>query len=325
MKTVQFSRFGGPEVLEVVDVPVPSAGAGEVLVRITAAGINFFEVLMRADRYAVTPRLPMFPGVEAAGVVEAVGEGVDQLLLGRRVAAPLFASGRPFGGYAEYVAIDAGLAVPLPDALSFEDACALMVQGLTALHLLRQSPVADKQVLIPAAAGGVGSLLLQLAKAQGARRVIALAGGEAKLDLVRSLGADVAIDHRADNWVAEVRDATESGVDTIFDTVGGAMTKEFLDLLSQGGELVFAALGRFQLSAADLEAMIGRNQSLRGFALLPLMSPEELRASLRQLFDLAAGGRLRVAIGGRIPLDRASAAHRLIEERCSTGKVLLIP
>ncbi|TIT75937.1 MAG: zinc-binding alcohol dehydrogenase family protein, partial [Mesorhizobium sp.] len=137
MKAVQFSRFGGPEVLQVVDVPAPSAGVGEVLVKVAAAGINYFELLMRADRYAVTPGLPMLPGVEAAGTVEAVGEGVDARLLGSRVAAPHFVSERPFGGYAEYVTINASLATPLPEALSFEEATALMVQGLTAFHLLR--------------------------------------------------------------------------------------------------------------------------------------------------------------------------------------------
>lgn len=147
MKAAQFSRFGGPEVLETVDLPTPEPQAGEVLIRVHAAGINFFEVLMRADRYAVTPQLPMVPGVEAAGVVEAVGQGADDTLIGTRIAAPLFASTRPFGGYAEYVTIDAGLAVPLPDPLSFEEATALMVQGLTAFHLLRQSPPANRTVL----------------------------------------------------------------------------------------------------------------------------------------------------------------------------------
>ncbi|TGP19166.1 MULTISPECIES: zinc-binding dehydrogenase [unclassified Mesorhizobium] len=325
MKAVQFSRFGGPEVLQVVDVPAPSAGVGEVLVKVAAAGINYFEVLMRADRYAVTPGLPMLPGVEAAGTVEAVGEGVDARLLGSRVAAPLFVSERPFGGYAEYVTINASLATPLPEALSFEEATALMVQGLTAFHLLRQSPPANKAVLIPAAAGGVGSLLIQLAKGQGAGSVIALAGGKAKRDLVLSLGADAAIDHQAADWAAEVRDVAKCGVDTIYDTVGGAMTKEFLDVLSPGGELVFAALGRLALGTAELEAMIGRNQSLKGFALLPLLSPDILKASLSEVFGLAASGKLRVTIGGRFPLDQAGEAHRLVEERRSTGKVVLVP
>jgi NADPH2:quinone reductase len=326
MKAVQFNRFGDPEVLEVVELPTPAAGPGEVLVKFGAAGINFFEVLMRADRYAVTPSLPMFPGVEAAGTVEAVGEGVDPGLLGRRVAAPLFVSARPFGGYAQYVAIDAGLVVLLPEALSFEDATALMVQGLTALHLLRQSPPSGRIVLVPAAAGGVGSLLVQLAKGQGARRVIALTGGKARRDFALSLAADVAIDSSTADWSAQVREASNGlGAGTVYDTVGGALTGAFLDLLAPGGELVFAALGRFQLSASDLEAMIGRNQSLKGFALLPLLSADSLKASLGALFELAASGRLKVTIGGRFPLHQAGEAHRLLEERRTTGKVVLVP
>ncbi|MDX8526750.1 zinc-binding dehydrogenase [Mesorhizobium sp. MSK_1335] len=326
MKAIQFNRFGGPEVLQVVDLATPVAAAGEVLVRVGAAGINFFEVLMRADRYAVTPSLPLSPGVEVAGTVEAVGEGVDRRLLRQRVAAPLFVSARPFGGYAEYVAIDAGLVMPLPDALSFEDATALMVQGVTSLHLLRQSPPAGRTVLVPAAAGGVGSLLVQLAKGQGARRVIALAGGKAKRDFVLSLGADAAIASSEADWPAQVREASDgSDAEIVYDTVGGALTKEFLDILAPGGELVFAALGRFQLPASELEALIGRNQSLKGFALLPLLSPDSLRTSLAQLFDMAASGRLKVAIGGCFPLDEASEAHRLLEERRAIGKVVLLP
>ncbi|TPI10816.1 zinc-binding dehydrogenase [Mesorhizobium sp. B4-1-3] len=326
MKAIQFNRFGGPEVLEVVDVPTPAAQAGEVLVKVEAAGINFFEVLMRADRYAVTPALPAFPGVEVAGTVEAVGEGVDPSLFGRRVAAPLFVSARPFGGYADHVTIDAGLVVPLPDALLFEAAVALMVQGLTALHLTRQSPPAGRTVLVPAAAGGVGSLLIQLAKGQGARRVVALAGGAAKRDFVLALGADVAIDSSAADWPTRIREASDGlGAEIVYDTVGGALSRAFLDLLSPGGELVFAALGRFQLPASDLEAMIGRNQALRGFALLPLLSADSLRAGLGELFELASSGRLKVAIGGRFQLHQAGEAHRLLEERRATGKVVLLP
>ncbi|AZO44773.1 zinc-binding alcohol dehydrogenase family protein [Mesorhizobium sp. M7D.F.Ca.US.005.01.1.1] len=326
MKAIQLGRFGGPDVLEVVDLPAPVPQAGEVLIRVHAAGINFFEVLMRADRYAVTPQLPMILGVEAAGVVEAVGEGVDAQLLRRRIAAPLFMSQRPHSGYAEQVTMPADLAVPLPDALPFEDATALMVQGLTALHLLRQSPPRAKSVLVPAASGGVGSLLVQLARLKGARQVIAAAGSKAKLDLALSLGADATVDYTNPDWPAQVRDVTDGkGVDIIYDTVGGALTAASLQALAPGGELVFAALGRYALTASDLEAMIGRNQSLRGFALLPLLSPDVLKASLSELFQLAASGRLQVAIGGRFPLDQAGEAHRLLDERRSTGKVVLMP
>ena len=326
MKAIQLSRFGGPDVLEVIDLPSPAPLAGEVLVRVHAAGINFFEVLMRRDGYAVTPQLPMILGVEAAGVVEAVGQGVDVALLGSRVAAPLFVSQRPHSGYAQQVTIDADLVVPLPDTLSFEDATAVMVQGLTALHLVRQSPPGGKSVLVLAASGGVGSLLIQLARLKGVRQVVAAAGGNPKLDLALSLGADAAVDYIKPDWSARVRDITGGqGADIIYDTVGGKLTAASLQALSPGGELVFAALGCYALGASDLEAMIGRNQSLRGFALLPLLSPDVLKASLSELFQLAAIGRLQVAIGGRFPLDQAGEAHRLLDERRSTGKVVLIP
>lgn len=326
MRAIQLSRFGGPDVLDVIDMPKPEPQAGEVLVRVHAAGVNFFEVLMRADRYAVTPQLPLMLGVEAAGTAEALGQGVDKRLLGARVAAPLFASTRPFGGYAQYVTIDAKLAVPLPDALSFEDATALMVQGLTALHLLRQSPPKGKSVLVLAAAGGVGSLLVQLARRQGAGVIIAAAGSAAKLDLAMSLGAGAAIDYSKADWVAQVREATGgAGVDIVYDTVGGSMTAAVLAALAPRGELVFAALGRYALGASDLEAMINRNQSLRGFALLPLLSPDVLRGSLCELFHLAASGGLLVTASSRFPLGQASEAHRLLDERRSTGKVVLVP
>ncbi|TGQ36407.1 zinc-binding dehydrogenase [Mesorhizobium sp. M00.F.Ca.ET.216.01.1.1] len=326
MRAIQLPRFGGPDVLEIIDVPKPAPLAGEILIRVHAAGVNYFEVLMRGDRYATTPDLPMILGVEAAGTVEAVGQGVDASLAGKRVTAPLFASKRPFGGYADYVAIDASLAVPLPDALPFEAATALMVQGLTALHLLRQSPPAGKSVLVSAAAGGVGSLLVQLAKRQGASLVIAAAGSKAKLDLALSLGADAAVDYSKTDWPARVQEAMGgAGVDIIYDIVGGPMTTASLKALAPCGELVFAALGRYAIGASEREAMILQNQSLRGFALLPLLSADVLRASLSELFQLTASGRLRVAIGGRFSLDQAGEAHRLLDERRSTGKVVLIP
>lgn len=326
MRAIQLNRFGGPDVLDVVEMPKPLPQAGEVLIRVHAAGVNFFEVLMRGDHYAVTPQLPVILGVEAAGTVEALGQGVDASLTGTRVAAPLFASKRPFGGYAEYVTIDADLAVPLPDALSFEDATALMVQGLTAFHMLRQSPPKGKSVLVLAAAGGVGSLLVQLARRQGASAVIAAAGSAAKRDLALLLGADAAVDYRGADWAAQVREATGgAGVDVVYDIVGGSITAASLEALAPGGELVFAALGRYAIGASELEAMITRNQPLRGFALLPLLSADGLRASLSELFHLAASGELAVIRGGRYPLDQAAEAHRSLEERRSTGKVVLIP
>lgn len=321
MKAVRFDHFGPPEVLKVVEVPKAMPREGEVLVRVRTAGVNFFEVLMRANRYAVTPQLPMIPGVEVAGVVEAIGEGVDSAVIGARVAVPLFALGRG-EGYAEYVAVPGASVISIPDALSFEAAVALMVQGLTALHMVRQAPPRDKTVLVHAAAGGVGSLLVQLAKREGAGSVIATASSEKKRSLSRTLGADAAIDYTAEGWQETLRE--KAPVDLIYDTIGGEVTRASLAALAPGGELVFAALGRFRLEVDDLNSMFEKNQTLKGFALLPLLS-ETLADDLSALFSLAVSGALIVAKGASFPLDKAADAHRAIESRGVSGKVVLVP
>ena len=326
MKAIQFSRFGPPDVLEVVERPDPEPGQGEVLLRVHAAGVNFFEVLMRADRYAVTPELPMFPGVEVAGTVERAGPGADPSLVGARVAVPLFAIGRGSGGYAEFVAVDGGSVVRLPDALSFAAATGLMVQGLTALHLLGRSPARGKAVLVNAAAGGVGSLLVQLARRDGARVVIAAASSDEKRALALSLGADHAVDYTTTGWQEDLKRQTGGrGADIIYETVGGEFSRAALDALAPCGELVLAAMGRFGLAAADIERMLGENQSIKGFSLLPLLTPEGVSSDLAELFDLAAAGKLKVVEGGRFPLNQAVEAHRAIEQRLVAGKVVLVP
>ncbi|QRM41161.1 zinc-binding dehydrogenase [Rhizobium rhizogenes] len=325
MRAVQFSRFGPPDVLDVIEIPVPELAPGEVLVRVHAAGVNYFEVLMRADRYAVTPELPMIPGVEVAGVVERVGEGADPDLLGVRVGVPLFALGRG-GGYAEFIAVDATSLVHLPDHIGFDDAVALMVQGLTALHMTRRNPPTGKSVLVIAAAGGVGSLLMQLAKREGARQVIAAASTKEKRDIALSLGADLAIDYGEANWADVVRALTDDvGVDILYDAVGGSVTKAALAALAPAGELVFAALGRFDLDKADMDQLFSQNQSLKGFALLPLLSPDNIRSDLTELFELAANQRIRVLQGGQFSLREAWRAHEAIERRAVSGKIVLVP
>jgi NADPH2:quinone reductase len=326
MKAVQLTRFGNPEVLEIVDLPVPSPGPGEVQVRIRAAGVNFFETLVRQNRYAVTPQLPTILGVEAAGVVEALGEKVDPSLLHRRVGLPIFAVGRASGGYAQYIAIKASDVVLLPDNLPFEEATALLVQGLSALLLTRHTSPQDKTIAITAAAGGVGSLLIQLAKRAGARSIVALAGTPEKLRLATSLGADFALDYRAPSWLDQLKESTNgTGVDIIYDSVGGPLTGALLTALAPLGQLIFAALSRCQLTTRDLENMFQQNQSIRGFALLPLLKPATLKEELSSLFNLAQSGDLKVLIGGRYPLENAAEAHRALENRLSAGKVVLIP
>lgn len=324
MRIVQLSRFGGPEVLEIVETKKPALHPGVVLVRVRAAGVNFFEVLMRQDRYAITPDLPMSMGVEAAGVVESVGEAVPQEIVGKRVAVPLFAAGAD-GGYSDYVVARQDDIYLLPDRLSFDDAAALQVQGLTALHMVRQGSPEAKSILVTAAAGGVGSLLVQLARSSSESLIIAAAGTDEKRQLARSLGADAAVDYSRPGWSEEVREIAGGGVDLAYDLVGGAHTKPCLQSLAPGGELVFGALGRVDLEPSTLEELFAQNQSIRGFALLPLLTGEGLKKDLAWLFDQAASGRLRVLNGGRYPLDEVADAHRALESRSTVGKVVVVP
>jgi NADPH2:quinone reductase len=291
--------------------------------------VNFSETLMRRNRYAMTPELPAVLGHEVAGEIGALGAGVRGLEVGARVGAPLFAAGAWYGGYAEYALIDAGFVAPIPPALSFEKATALMVQGLTALHLVKQAPPGDKTVLVSAAGGGVGSLLVQLAKRAGARRVIAAASTPEKLDFARSLGADSGVDYTRPEWVEQARAAAGgAGPDIIYESVGGAVTKAGLDALAPLGRIViYGALNiqSFELGVPELLGLIFKNQSLTGYALAPLLTPEKLRTGLAELFDLAVHGGLKVTVGGTFPLERAADAHRALEGRRTTGKVVLVP
>jgi len=328
MKAVQIDRFGGPEVFATVEVPTPVPGPGQLLIRVKAAGVNLADTLMRANRYAMTPELPTILGSEAAGIVEATGPGVAEFNLGQRVAAPLFV-GIGLGAYAEYVVIDAALAVALPDAISFDQAAAVMSQGLTALYLTRQAPPMGKTVLVTAAAGGVGALLVQLAQRAGARKVIAAASSADKLHFARGLGADAGVNYTDEDWTRQLLDATDGvGPDIIYESVGGDITAKNLANLAPGGEMViYGALNiqSFNLGVPELLGMIFKNQSVTGFALVPLLTPADLRSGMAEIFDLMASGALVVTIGGRFPMHDAGPAHAALEGRGTTGKLILLP
>lgn len=329
MKAIQYSRFGSPDVLEVVEVDTPSPGPGEVLIKVGAVGVNFFEVMMRQDRYAVTPPLPFIPGVEIAGAIAALGEGVTSLSVGDRVAAALYAAGVQSGGYAEYVAVKADAVVRLPDEISFAAAVSLQVQGLTALHLLRSHPSAERTVLISAAAGGVGSLLVQLAKRDGAKRVIAMASSAEKLALAQELGADAGVDYTQADWSEQVRAATDgAGPDLIFDASGGDIPAQCLALLAPFGHLVLygpLSLADFRPDAEALKTLIFGNRIVAGFSLLPHLAPARLAGELGELFALAISGELRLLPVASFPLAQASAAHAALESRRTAGKLVLVP
>lgn len=323
MKIARIDQFGGPEVFRVLDIPKPEIRADEILVRVRASGVNFFEVLMRQNRYAVTPALPATFGVEVAGVVEAVGAHTD-IMVGSRVVVPLFAIGRD-GGYADYVAVNAAAVVPLPDAVSFDAGVACLVQGLTALHAIRRTSPHGKSVLVTAAGGGVGTLLIQLAKNAGAKRIVALAGATDKLDVALSLGADVAVNHRDEEWLPRCRETASTGFDIIYDFVGGDLTTMLVDMLAPTGILLFGALGRFSLDREAVNSLLEKSQAIEGLALVPLLRESDLHQDLGKLFELIAKGQLTPIIGGRFPFEHVAKAHRLIESRTSIGKVVLDP
>ncbi len=327
MRAVQFHQFGGPEVLVVTDLPKPEPGPGQVLIRVAAAGINFADTQMRQATYAMLPELPCVLGIEVAGTVEALGEGVSTYATGQRVAAALFLAGAD-GGYAEYVAVDQSAVLPLPDGVSYGDATALLMQGLTAYYMLGQLALAGKKVLVNAAAGGVGSILVQLAKNAGAN-LVAGAASAGKLDAVKSLGADAAVDYTADGWVDQAMAASGgTGFDYVLDSVGGATMNSSLGALGFGGQLViYGALNLqdFALGPAEAAALMFGNKSIKGFALFTVMTPDGARAALAEMFAMLADGRLKLLPGAAFPFERAGDAHGAMQDRSSTGKLVLTP
>lgn len=318
VKAIQITRFGGPEVLVLAEVPTPEPGPSQVLIRVGAAGVNFAETLMREDNYVASYALPATPGSEIAGTIVAVGSDVQGLAVGQRVGAVLAAAKTLTGGYAEYAVADAAVTVPLPDALEFDAAAALLVQGLTALYLTREIDPAGRNVLVTAAGGGVGSLLIQLARLAGAKHIVGAASSAEKCAHALAQGADQAVSYD---------ELGQLSPDLIYDSVGGDILPRCLDILAFKGILVaYGALNlsAFDLGVAELKRMVFGNQSLRGFAFGSLIEHSAMRADLAHLFDLAASGQLRVAIGQRYALEDAAAAHQALADRGTVGKLVLI-
>lgn len=323
VKAIRFHRLGGPEVLQLEEVPDPQPGEGEVLIRVRAAGVNFGDTMFREGRYLVRPAFPQIPGMEAAGEVEALGAGVTGLQVGDRV---MVLGGS--GAYAERLVVRPQTCFPLPEGLTFEQGAALPVQGLTAHHMLtlvgRVRP--GETVLIHAAAGGVGSLAVQLAKQLGAR-VIGTVGADEKLDLVRSLGADLALNHRTTDLVAAVREFSgKRGVDVILEMVGGTeVYAKNLSLLGQFGRMVvFGAASGDAHGTVEPISLMTKNASVSGYYLTAVLRHRELCAPpLAQMAAAAIDGSLRILVGKTYPLAEAAAAQQDIAQRGTTGKLVL--
>jgi NADPH2:quinone reductase len=323
MKAIRIHACGGPEALRYDDVPIPTPQAGEAVVKIAAAGVNFIDVQQRTGRYK-PPALPFTLGSEAAGIVTAVGAGVSEVAVGDRVAYAMV-----LGSYAEYAAVPARRLVKVPASVELETAAAVMLQGLTA-HYLTHSTYAVKPgdtALVHAAAGGAGQLIVQVARLRGAT-VYGTAGGAAKAAIARAAGAAAAIDYCTQDFEAEIKKLTNGrGVDVVYDSVGKDTFDKSLNCLRPRGLLALFGFSSGAVAPFD-PAVLGAKGSL--FLTRPglnqyIATREELLGRANDLFAWLAAGELEVTIDRSWPLAAAAEAHVALESRTTAGKLLLVP
>lgn len=330
MYAVRLHAFGPAENLTYERVPVPVPAPGQVRIAVAAAGVHLLDTALRQGVQGpapALPELPTVPGREVAGTVDALGPGTDPAWLGREVVVHL---GFAPGGYAEYAVAAADRLHPVPPGLDAARAVAMIGTGRTTLGILGFADLGPGSVaVVTAAAGGIGTLLVQYAKNAGAT-VVALAGGSVKAGLARANGADLALDYNDPGWAEAVRARHPGGVDVVFDSVGGAVARAALDLLAPGGRrLVFGwSGGELALTDAERAALTARRVSsevVLGPAMMRRVGdPDPIRALETRALAEAAAGRLRPAIQ-RYPLSRAAAAHDALVSRDTTGKVVLVP
>jgi NADPH:quinone reductase len=315
MRAIQIREFGGPEVLELVELPDPEPGPGEVRIRVTRAGVNFADTHTRTNSYVQRATLPLVPGGEVAGVREDTGERVVALV--------------GSGGYAETAVAPAELTFPIPDGLDDGVALAMIVQGTTAWHLYRTAGrvAAGESVVVHAAAGGVGSIAVQLGHALGAGRVIATASSEAKRALALGLGADVAIDPAAEGLTERLVEANEGApVDVIFEMSGGEVFEASYRALAPFGRIVAYGIATNQANEVSTGSLLRHSRAVVGFYLFHCLRRQgAFTDALSELFRRAAAGELRVVVGNTYRLEHAAQAHIDLRERRTTGKLLLDP
>jgi NADPH2:quinone reductase len=315
MRAIQMTEFGGPEVLKLTELPVPQPGPGQTLIRVTRCGLNFADTHTRTNSYVQPATLPLVPGGEVAGIEEASG---------RRVVALLTS-----GGYAEYAVASERLVFPIPDDLDDGTALAMIVQGTTAWHLYRTSgAVAEgESVVVHAAAGGVGSLAVQLGHPLGAGRVIATASSEEKRELALRLGADVAIDPAPEGLTERLIEANDGRpVDVVFEMAGGAVFDASYRALAPFGRIVAYGIAGQEPNDVSTGSLLRHSRAVVGFYLFHCLArPAMFTDALSDLFARAARGELEAVVGNTYALGEAAQAHIDLRERRSTGKLLLDP
>jgi NADPH2:quinone reductase len=315
MRAIQMTEFGGPEVLTLSELPVPVPGPEEALIRVTLAGLNFADTHTRTNSYVQKAELPLVPGGEVAGIREDTGERVVALV--------------GSGGYAEYATAPKDLVFPLPDELDDATALAIIVQGLTAWHLYRTAGrvAAGESVVVHGAAGGVGSLAVQLGHQLGAGRVIATASSAQKRALALELGADVAVDPAAEGLTERLIEANGGQpVDVVFEMSGGEVFDASYRALAPFGRIVAYGIATNQPNEVSTGSLLRHSRAVVGFYLFHcLQRPGMFGDALGELFARAARGELRAIVGGTYPLDQAAQAQIDLRERRTTGKLLLDP
>lgn len=316
MRAIRITQFGGPEVLQWVDdEPDPTPPPGMELLEIAAAGINYADTHQAENTYLAPATLPMIPGAEAVG----------HLPDGRRVVALLAG-----GGYAERAAVAAAVAFDVPDGVTDGAALALVLQGTTAWHLLRTSAriAPGESVVVLAAAGGVGTLAIQLARRFGAGRIIAAASTEEKRQLATQLGADVAVDSRSEDLKGALEEANGGKVDVVLEMAGGRTTDQCIAALAPFGRcVVYGMASREAPSPIDPGQLLVRSRGVIGFWLAHAMRDPAryLAGPMSELMDLTVTGELTPVVGGTYPLSQAATAHRDLRERRTVGKLVLDP
>jgi NADPH2:quinone reductase len=315
MRAIQIQEFGGPEVLRLVDLPVPEPGDGEVLIHVSRAGMNYADTHQRTNDYLAPYELPLVPGGEVAGVREDTGERVVAMA--------------GTGGYAEYATAPAALTFPIPEGVDDGTALALLIQGLTAWHLYRTSAklAPGESVVVHAAAGGVGSLAVQLGKPMGAGRVIASASTEEKRALALELGADAAIDAAPEGMKERIQEANGGRkVDVVLEMAGGEVFEQSLAALAPFGRLVTYGIASRQPNQVATGSLMRRSRAVVGFWLMHCIGrPEMVDEALADLFGRVQRGELRVHVGATYPLSQAAQAQVDMAERRTMGKVVLDP
>lgn len=327
MKAIVVSEVGGPEVLTYQDMEIPEIGPEEVLIRVQVTSINFADIKARIGEYHGVKSSAFIPGLDCAGVIQKVGSNVTNLKEGQRVMA--FPSN---GSYAEYVKADHRLVYPLPDELAIEDAAASLTVGVTAYNVLKKMArlAEGETVLIHAAAGGIGTTAVQLAKLFGASRIIGTVGSDEKKEFVKQLGVDEAINYRERNFAEEVNKLTDGkGVDVILDTISGENFERSIQCLAHFGRVVIFGHANDGSKPGNIQSDLLHSscRSVIGYSTgtCRKLRPEFLQEGAKAIIDLLVRGELKMHVSKKFALKEAGEAQAYIESRKSVGKVLLIP